>query len=262
MCRLVGVVASESTNFRFYLSDAPRSLSVLSPDHPDGWGIAVHDGARWDVEKAPGCARDDAQFAAVSATRHGRALVAHVRKRTVGAIGRDNTHPFERGRFTFAHNGTIDDQTFMRASTSRARLAEIAGQTDSELFFAYLLSALDARPDAHDAALADALSALVAHEGVAANMLLCDGDVLYAHRFGRSLYTLKRQPGDAVRIERTSVETLATLETEWTPRRSAVLVASERLTDEPWEEVPNGTLLRVDRSALPEVRVIARTRSD
>ena len=262
MCRLVGVVASESTNFRFCLSDAPRSLSVLSPDHPDGWGIAVHDGARWEVAKEPGCAREDVQFAAVSATRHGQVLVAHVRKRTVGAIGRDNTHPFERGRWTFAHNGTIEDQTFMREGTSRARLAEIAGQTDSELFFAYLLSALDARPDAHDTALAQALSALVAHEGVAANMLLCDGEVLYAHRFGRSLYTLQRRPGDEVRTERTSIETLATLETEWTGRRKAVLVASERMTDEPWEEVPNGTLLRVDRHALPDVRVIARTRGD
>lgn len=262
MCRLVGVVASETTNFGFCLRDAPRSLSVLSPEHPDGWGIAVHDGERWDVEKEPGCAREDAQFAAVSAAHRGRVLIAHVRKRTVGAIGRDNTHPFERGPWTFAHNGTIDDQDFLRAGTSSARLAEITGQTDSELFFAYLLTAMDARPEAHDAALADALGALVARAGVAANMLLCDGAVLYAHRFGRTLHTLRRQPGDAVRTERTSTETLATLETPWTARRSAVLIASERLSDEPWEEVPNGTLLRVDRSPLPLLRFVARTRAE
>ena len=253
------MVASETTNFRFCLRDAPRSLSTLSPEHPDGWGIAVHDGRGWSIEKEPGCAREDAHFAAVSATRLGRVLIAHVRKRTVGAVGRDNTHPFERGRWTFAHNGTIDDQAFLRAQTSAARLAELVGQTDSELFFAYLLTLMDARPDAHDAALTDALRALVARPGVAANFLLSDGEVLYAHRFGRSLYTLRREPGDAVRTERTSVETLATLETPWTPRRSAVLIASEQLSDEPWEEVPTGTLLRVDRSPLPAVRVVAQT---
>ncbi len=253
------MVASETTNFRFCLRDAPRSLAVLSPEHPDGWGVAVHDGADWQVEKEPACAQEDAQFAAVSATRRGRVLIAHVRKRTVGAIGRDNTHPFVRDRWTFAHNGTIDDQAFLRAHCAPERLAEIVGQTDSELFFAYLLTALDARPDAPDDALADALRALVKRSGVAANFLLGDGEVLYAHRFGRTLFTLARRPGDEVRTERTSVETFATLETPWTPRRGAVLIASEQISDEPWREVPSGTLLRVDRGALPGVSVLART---
>ena len=262
MCRLVGVVASETTNFRFCLHDAPRSLAVLSPDHPDGWGVAVHDGERWDIEKQPGCAHGDLQYAAVSAERHGVVLIAHVRKRTVGAVGLDNTHPFERGPWTFAHNGTIEDLPFLRAGTSALRLAEIEGQTDSELFFAYLLTAMDARPDAHDEALTDALSALVAREGVAANMVLSDGNVLYAHRFGRTLFTLQREPGDPVRTERTSVETLATLETAWTARRTATLIASEALSDEPWEVVANGTLLRIDRSDLPTLRVVARTTAD
>lgn len=259
MCRLVAVVASELTNFRFCLSDAPRSLSKLSPDHPDGWGIAVHDGNGWELDKRPRCAGEDVDFAALSATKRGRTLLAHVRKRTVGPVGLLNTHPFQRGKWTFAHNGTIDDQAFLRAHSSASRLAELCGQTDSELFFAYLLTAMDAHPDALDVALADALRALIVRDGVAANMLLGDGDVLYAHRFGRSLYSLRRQPGDPVRTQRKSMETLATLETPWTARRSAVLVASERLSEEPWEEVPDGTLLRVDRCPLPSLRVVART---
>jgi glutamine amidotransferase len=170
-------------------------------------------------------------------------FIGHVREASCGGIALENTHPFTRGRWTFAHNGTIDDQAFLRAHSAPARLAEIVGQTDSELFFAYLLTALDARPDAPDAALADALRALVTRTGVAANFLLGDGEVLYAHRFGRTLFTLERRPGDAVRTERTSVETLATLETVWTPRRGAVFIASEQLSDEPWAEVPTGTLL-------------------
>jgi hypothetical protein len=35
-----------------------------------------------------------------------------------------------------------------------------------------------------------------------------------------------------------------------------VLIASEKLTDEPWEEVGEGMLLRVDRRPLPRWRMV------
>jgi predicted glutamine amidotransferase len=65
------------------------------------------------------------------------------------------------------------------------------------------------------------------------------------------LFLLERVPGDAVRVERESVETGAVVGTEWSPARYAILVASERVTDEPWEPVDEGTLLRVDRLPVP-----------
>jgi predicted glutamine amidotransferase len=54
-----------------------------------------------------------------------------------------------------------------------------------------------------------------------------------------------------VRIERSSSETGAVVETAWSPARQAVLIASERITDEPWREIDEGTLLRVDRLPAP-----------
>src|SRR6476469_9267208 len=44
MCRLVGIVASDVTEFGLVLKEAPRSLARLSREHPDGWGIAAHGG--------------------------------------------------------------------------------------------------------------------------------------------------------------------------------------------------------------------------
>jgi hypothetical protein len=35
-----------------------------------------------------------------------------------------------------------------------------------------------------------------------------------------------------------------------------VLVASERLTDEPWEEIHDGMLVRIDRLPLPRWRFL------
>jgi len=90
----------------------------------------------------------------------------------------------------------------------------------------------------------------------ACNFLLSNGRTLYAHRSGRTLFLLERRPGDAVRIERASSETGAVVETAWSPARQAVLIASERITDEPWREVAEGALLRVDRLPLPVCREI------
>ncbi|MET0591736.1 MAG: class II glutamine amidotransferase, partial [Polyangiaceae bacterium] len=94
----------------------------------------------------------------------------------------------------------------------------------------------------------------------AINFILSNGRTLYAHRSGRTLFLLERRPGDAVRIERSSTETGAVVETAWSPARQAVLIASERITDEPWHEIEEGTLLRIDRLPLPAIREISRRR--
>jgi predicted glutamine amidotransferase len=268
MCRMLGIVASETTDFRFCLHEAPRSLHCLSREHPDGWGIAVYasNESGWSVQKQAACAGDDDRFVDVAASSTGHSMVAHIRKRTVGPIGVENTHPFRRGRWVFAHNGTIQDLPALRKRTSPARIAEIRGATDSELFFAYLLAFIDAEgggaeeasPAAVEAALARASVELRASPSFSAsNFLLSNGRELYAFRRGRSLFALERKPGDAVRPSRRSSETGATIETRWTARRRAVLVASEAITDEPWQPVEEGTLVAVVRQPEPQIRVIA-----
>lgn len=261
MCRLLGIVSSECTCFRLALHEAPRSLAHLSREHRHGWGVGVwSDAAGWALQKRPGCAHEDAQFHAVAAGSRGEVLLAHVRLRTVGPETYENTHPFRRGRWLFAHNGTIKDQGFLREHASAARLAELEGETDSELFFAYLLSRLDAAgltgfpaTPLTDLVLASAMDAALARpEFGACNFLLTDGRTLWAHRHGRTLFLLEKDPGDAVRTTRASTTTGITIETPWSPRRHAVFVASEALTDEPWLPLPEGTLLRIDR--LPETR--------
>jgi predicted glutamine amidotransferase len=88
------------------------------------------------------------------------------------------------------------------------------------------------------------------------NFLLCDGATLYAHRFGRTMHLLERGPHDAVRTQRRSHDGTV-VETPWSQRRSAVFVASERITDEPWQQIEEGMLLRVDRVPTPRWRLVA-----
>jgi glutamine amidotransferase len=236
MCRLLGIASSEPTAFRTLLREAPNSLATLSEKHPDGWGIAVHkDG--WHLEKQACCARSDARFHESALSAEGHVLVAHIRQKTVGPSSIHNTHPFRRGGWVFAHNGTVKDVAHLRRGISAARLAEVCGDTDSELLFAYVLTRIDdARHDEVDAIVFDLAAELRGRPDFGSfNFLLSNGDATYAHRFGRSLYLLERRP----RI-----------------RKHAVLVASEMITSEPWTELPEGTLLRIERAPVPSFRVL------
>jgi predicted glutamine amidotransferase len=256
MCRLLGVVSSETTTFGFSLHEAPRSLSVLSTDHPDGWGLAVHGHAGWELTKHAATAHSDERYHGAVSRARGEVMVAHIRKRTVGPITTANTHPFRRAEWVFAHNGTIEDIDHLRAHTSEVRSGEVEGDTDSERLFAYLLAAID-RSLSIDEALVGAVESLMARPRLgAANFLLSNGKALYSFRFGRTLFLLARHRGDEVRQRRSSPDTHAELETPWSVRRRAFIVASERMTDEPFRELAEGTLLRIDAGPDPDVTVL------
>jgi predicted glutamine amidotransferase len=266
MCRLLGIVASEPTDFKIVLREAPRSMAALSREHRDGWGIAVFDddASGWSVERGVACASEDARFHQLAVGSRGEVLITHIRRKTVGETALVNTHPFEHGRWVFAHNGTVEDVAWLLKNASQERLAEVCGQTDSELLFAWLLTRLDeagvagcAASDATDRALGPAVRAAREHGGFGAfNFLLSDGATTYAHRFGRSMYLLDRGPRDEVRTRRTSRDGTI-LETPWSQHRHAVFIASERMTDEPWQYVEEGTLLRIDRDPAPHWRLVA-----
>jgi predicted glutamine amidotransferase len=266
MCRLLGIVSSEPTDFRIVLREAPLSMAALSKEHRDGWGLAVFDPERrgWCVEKGAACACEDDRFHQLAVGSRGQLLVAHIRQKTVGETSLANTHPFERGRWVFAHNGTVKDVGWLRSHSSCERLAEIGGETDSELLFAWVLTRLDeagvaAQPvsDATDRALGAAVRVARDHAGFGAfNFLLSDGTTTYAHRHGRTLHLLDRGPRDEVRIRRTAHDGTV-FETPWSEQRLAVFIASERMTDEPWQRVEDGTLLRIDRLPAPHWRLIA-----
>ena len=274
MCRLVAVVASEVTEFGLVLKEAPRSLARLSEKHPDGWGVAAHGGrdsnpppsfsaegadgsqqlAGWRIHKGTERASLCRRFEAIASRSAGTVLIAHVRQKTVGPTRLDNTHPFAANGWVFAHNGTIEDQSFVRAGVPAARIDGIRGDTDSEVLFAFLLARLEeagvlepATTEARDEAtriLERATEELRARRIGAFNFVLSDGRSCYVHRFGRTLFLLERRPSDASQPR---------LDASWVERKHAVLVASERLTDEPWEELAEGTLLRIDRDPIPQI---------
>jgi predicted glutamine amidotransferase len=219
MCRMFGIAAAAPVAAGEFLIAAPRSLRTLSREHADGWGVARHDGAGWTLDRDTGCAADSDRYATLAA-RAARLLIAHVRKATVGATALANTHPFRRDGFVFAHNGTIPDVGPLVARCSPAELARIEGATDSERLLAFVLTHITTAGDALRGVTL-AIRALHALGDIGSTtFLLSCGSRLYGHRAGRTLYTLARP--------------------------SATVIASERLTDEPWLEVPDHGLVVLD----------------
>ena len=226
MCRMFGMVATQAVSPRELLHDAPRSLRALSHEHNDGWGIALSSDA-WQVHKSIACAAQCTSFPLVAATE-ARVVVAHVRKKTVGDLAIANTHPFRRGNLVFAHNGTVASPA-MTALIAPARLAEIEGDTDSERLFAFVLTHIDIAGDI-ERGVVRAIRALQSLGEIgSANFLLASDARVYAYRQGRSLFTLARA--------------------------GVAMVASEKLTDEDWVEVPERALVILGRSAV-EVAVL------
>jgi len=221
---MLAMVAQEPIAPRELLHDAPRSLRALSLEHADGWGVARSSGNdAWQIERDIRCAARCEQYAAI-ASSPARVIVAHIRKKTVGELAIANTHPFRHGQFVFAHNGTLTIIDQLIAAASPDRLGEIVGDTDSERFFAFVLTHIDEAGDI-ERGVVRAVRALHAWGDIgSANFLLAAGTRVYAYRQGRTLYTLLRP--------------------------NATLVASERLTDEDWLEVPERGLAILDGVTL------------
>jgi glutamine amidotransferase len=190
----------------------------------------------WALHKHTAEAHQDPIFKVVAAQVRGHVLVAHVRKRTVGTVAVENTHPFRSGCWVFAHNGTVEDLDHLRALAAHDRLVAVQGQTDSEILFAFLLGRLDRHKVGHsgpqiltDAAISGAVRDLSRRPTLGSlTFLLSDGRVLYAYRHGRPLFLLDRH---------------GTSRTGAAAGLNSILVASEPVTEEPWRPIPERALV-------------------
>jgi predicted glutamine amidotransferase len=225
MCRVFGCVAAEPVSIRHELLEAENPLIRQSEDHDSGWGMAVYeraDGAEPRLVRFPQAAHADGEFVRTTELR-GRIFNVHVRRATMGALTLENTHPFCLGSNTLGHNGTI--LRYPRLLTPAMRRP--AGDTDSEHLFNLLMHDFD--PGDPVQSLRHTMERAVRCSPFSGlNILFSDGERLYAYCLG--LFDL-----------------------HWLARPGQLLVASERVTDEPgWHSVQQDVLLTLDPNDLEE----------
>lgn len=224
MCRVLGCVATEPVTIRHELLEAENPFIRQSEEHDSGWGVAVYERAEGREPRCvrfPQAAHADGEFHGATELR-GRIFNAHVRRATIGGLSVDNTHPFCLGNYSFSHNGTV-----LRARRLlEPGTFEPAGETDSECLFAFLMRDFD--PGDPIGSLRRLVTAAIERSPFSAlNFLFSDGERLYAYRLG-------------------------IFELHWLHRGGELLVASERITSEPWHTVGQDVLLVADPTDIEE----------
>ncbi|MBV8500858.1 MAG: class II glutamine amidotransferase [Paucibacter sp.] len=241
MCQLLGMNANTPTDVTFSFS----GLATRADEHKDGFGIAFFEGCglRHFVDHHSARHSPLAELVKRYPIKSDN-VIAHIRKATQGQVSLENTHPFQRelwGRYwVFAHNGNLVD------FNPRLHAAfKPVGQTDSERAFCWLMQEL---AKAHASVpsieeLSRTLRELVpqlARHGTF-NMLLSNGQALWAHNSTHLHYLLRAHPFGRVRLRD---EDLSVDFAEHTTVNDRVaVIATEPLTrDEPWVAFTPGQL--------------------
>ena len=199
-------------------------------------------------------------------------ILAHVRAATQSSgVNEANCHPFRFRRYLFMHNGDVGNFRAVRRglldSVCDEAFGNVYGSTDSEHFFAVLIDELIHIGDKGDAAdnMARALAGAIRRvvqavrvhgggESCYLNCALADGDHAVVSRFTdsveyppESLYYFTGDLYPRAEIDETD-------ESGTDPK--AVIVSSERLTDDPeWQIIPPNHMVVMRRNQPPELRV-------
>jgi glutamine amidotransferase len=206
MCRLFGFRSVIPSQVHRSLLAAENALGVQSNQHPDGWGVAFYIDGAPHVTRSPSTALGDALFHRLSGVVASETVLAHVRKATQGDKTVFNCHPFQHGRWVFAHNGDIPRFEELRSALLELvdlRLRRfVMGDTDSEVVFFVFLSELGRATGGRRPELSHAMAALRTTvkrvrdlcdgrpgvERALLTLMATDGENLVATHGGKELY--------------------------------------------------------------------------
>ena len=271
MCRLFGFRSIISSQVHSSLVSAENAIMQQSERHPDGWGVAYYIASAPHVVKSVATAVDDHIFQRVSGVVSSQTVIAHLRKATTGELSILNTHPFQFGKWTFAHNGNIKNFSQHKPALAKEIAPTmrrfILGDTDSEYIFLMLMSEISQVIDIHDSEcpvdpLADAVYSVMnriqdlagpyheddtgsPHENYL-TFLLTNGRVMLAFQGGKKLfystYKSRCPDRDSCPSFHKVCESPAT-----SGRINHLLFASEPLQgDNIWLPMTNGQIVVVD----------------
>lgn len=263
MCRLFGLSAApERVHATFWLLEAPDSLAAQSRREPDGTGLGTFDADGTPrVQKQPVAAYQDEQFAREAKQCESTTFLAHIRYASTGGLTPANTHPFEQQGRLFAHNGVIGDLPTLERELGGYRDL-VAGDTDSERFFALITKHTDEHGGDAGAGITAAARWVAEHLPIyAINLILTTPTELWALRYPSThdLFVLQRAAGGphgARHLEHASTAGRIRARSGPLAHHRAVVVASERMDEDPgWHNLTSGRLLHVG----PDLTVTRRT---
>jgi|HubBroStandDraft_5_1064220.scaffolds.fasta_scaffold60818_3 predicted glutamine amidotransferase len=254
MCRLFGLTAG-TTRVRatFWLLDAPDSLEAQSHRNVDGSGIGFFDPDGAPVlDKQPEPAFRDREFAHTARDAESSAFVAHVRLATAGDRTVRNTHPFAMHGRIMAHNGGFGELARLEEQLG-PYASLVAGDTDSERYFALITQQADAHGGDVGAGIAAAARWIAANLPLSSlNTIVAAPGELWALRYPgqHALHVLERPADQGEGLaEAAGLRVRSTTSSVHVPAlqsAASVVIASERLDGENgWRMMADGELVHV-----------------
>jgi predicted glutamine amidotransferase len=250
VCKLFGVIANQAVDVEYSL----QRFRQYARDNYDGWGIGWYQNGSGKVFKEGISALDEeSNYLILSRTVKSRIIISHVRDKGKGAPASEvNAHPFIHRNWIFAHNGLVDREWLWSHLRDDGR-KEVKGGTDSEVYFLWILQNIEE----HEGDVAEALRKAARHAAAKTyrglNFLLSDGTCLYALRYSQSetdkytLFVLDSGATEPGPLLMNSADTRLIMRSKSLKGEKAVLVCSERLTDQPWQPIGFGEMLIVEQ---------------
>jgi len=241
MCRLLGYTAPNPTTFNDVVGANFDQFVSLANDHCDGWGIATTSNHKASLYKEPVAATTSEHFKEQLASHKSNAALLHLRWATEGMpINEANTHPFTYQDITFIHNGSISPFDCLDPLIAKKYLQLAKGNTDSERYFLYLLTQIEKYGFVEG--VKHSLSYIKSNCTFSSiNMMIINEQSFIT----ACIYNQDKIP------DRFKEDT-DYYQLKYTKKDGQVVVASSGWNQDGWDEIPNESVLVVDRVGRKE----------
>ena len=228
----MGFVATNETSISQIAGEAFSQFAALADRHKDGWGFSTDETLTKEILPA----RSSTQFdLAVNAQEKGALL--HFRFASTGInVQESNSHPFFRDGISFIHNGTIKPADTVDPFIAADLLGSMTGTTDSERFFLAIMT--EARNSSVQDAFLQTIRKIKSTGNFSSlNSMLLTPDLYIVAAEHDNTRIPKEEPADYYRLA-------------YKLDSAGLVVASSGWDQAGWVEIPNHTLMVVNRKNL------------
>ncbi|HLB60509.1 MAG TPA: class II glutamine amidotransferase [Patescibacteria group bacterium] len=238
MARLFGLTSKQPVDL----------LLTFPPSASHGWGVAWYDEqGKQTVKKDRRSALDPASNQEITVNALTKQCIVHTRIATSGTVSKQNAHPFSYKNYTFAHNGSVHKERLLEKLHAPYNEKFESEPIDSEVYFRLIVQAIEESDPKDGIRRATAF----ANDDRGSSFLLADGETLYAYCFGIPLYFIRwdlQKP-----LHMVSKHTGSVIQSDQLRDVLAVIVSSERFTEDNWHALDDGELLIVQENMEYEV---------
>lgn len=256
MCRLVGWVATQPmTALEAVGEEGIASIRNLAVLHADGWGIAAQGREGPKVSRSTMRADRDDEFGRACSETATEIGLLHLRWATPGLpVELINTHPFQDGDLTFAHNGAIYPTNRLDEMLEPSMRPRLRGTTDSERYFRAVLAEIERGAEPPDAFVTVTSRLAQDFTPSSLNAILTIPGSLYAVNCHDPAAAPNAGSSAASAIaDETALNQTPYFDLSYRVRADSVVVASSGIAvGDPteWQTLDNDSVLAVDRGTL------------